>query len=56
VLTDANGHFQLPTLAGGDYVVAFSPPEGSNYRGVWATATVSNHSADYPWWVVLSLK
>ena len=56
VLTDANGYFQIPTLAGGDYVVTFVPPAGSLYQGVWVTATANTHSSDWSWWVVLSKK
>jgi hypothetical protein len=53
VTTDANGLFQLPELAGGEYVVTFTPPDGSKYLGVWVTATAHGQSSQYPWWVTL---
>ena len=37
VVTGADGKFQLPTIAGGEYVVTFNPPAGSPYGGVWVT-------------------
>lgn len=55
-LTDANGEFRLAELPGGEYVVTFVPPEGSIYRGVYATATANSQSVNYPWWVVLPKK
>jgi hypothetical protein len=56
VTTDANGRFQLPTLPGGLYIVTIAPPAGSAYQGVYVAAMAYEHSADYPWWVVLPLK
>lgn len=56
VMTDATGRFQLPLLAGGEYIVTITPPAGSSYGGVWATATAHATSNDHPWWVVLWLK
>ena len=53
VVTGADGKFQLPTLAGGEYVVTFNPPAGSGYGGVWVTSTASSASNNFPWWVVL---
>jgi hypothetical protein len=54
--TGSDGKFQLPTLPGGEYVVTFTPPANSVYRGVWATAYANESSADWPWWVVLPKK
>jgi len=56
VVTDNDGHFQFPMLAGATYVVTVEPPPGSPYRGVWVTAIAHSHSADYPWFVVLPTK
>jgi len=53
VTTGADGKFQLPTLAGGTYVVTFTPPANSIYGGVWVTAATSANSNDHPWWVIL---
>ncbi len=53
VTTGADGKFQLPTLAGGTYVVTFTPPSNSIYGGVWVTAATSATSNDWQWWVVL---
>jgi hypothetical protein len=53
VTTDAGGEFQTPVLPGGFYIVAFAPPAGSIYHGVYASAMAYVHSADYPWFVVL---
>lgn len=54
VTTGADGKFQLPTLAGGEYVVTFNPPASSIYGGVWVSqAFTSAQSNDWPWWVVL---
>ena len=53
VTTGADGKFQLPTLAGGTYVVTFNPPASSIYGGVWVTAATSANSNDHPWWVIL---
>ena len=50
--TGADGKFAL-TLAGGDYVVTFTPPASSIYGGVWVTAATSATSNDHPWWVIL---
>ena len=56
VTTGSDGKFQLPELAGGEYVVTFTPPSSSAYSGVWVTAHTSTQSDDYPWWVILPLK
>jgi hypothetical protein len=56
VFTDLDGRFQLPLLVGGEYVVTFTPGPGSNYGGVWSTATAHASSNAHPWWVVLWLK
>jgi hypothetical protein len=53
VTTGADGKFQLPILAGGEYVVTFTPPANSIYGGVWVTAMTSATSNDHPWWVIL---
>lgn len=53
VTTGADGKFQLPTLAGGTYVVTFTPPANSIYGGVWVTSATSATSNDWPWWVIL---
>jgi hypothetical protein len=55
VITDANGRFQLPLLAGGEYIVTVTPRAGSIYGGVWSAATAHATSNDHPWWVVLWL-
>ena len=52
VTTGADGKFAL-TLAGGDYVVTFTPPATGIYGGVWVTAATSPTSNDHPWWVIL---
>ena len=51
--TNANGEFTLPPVAGGPYVVTFTPPAGSAYGGVWVTAMVDERTGQYPWWVTL---
>jgi hypothetical protein len=56
VVSNAQGEWQLPTLAAGHYVVTFTPPANSAYQGVWVTATPNSHSHDYPWWVTLPKK
>lgn len=56
VVTDANGRFELPQLAGGEYVVTITPPAASIYGGVWSTATAHPTSNEHPWWVVLWVK
>ena len=53
VTTGTHGKFQLPTLAGGTYVVTFTPPATSIYGGVWVTAATSANSNEHPWWVIL---
>lgn len=52
-VTDAAGAWALPTLPGGEYVVAFVPPAGSGYRGAWAIATAWAHSNDHGWFLML---
>jgi hypothetical protein len=52
--TGADGKFELPPLAGGEYAVVFDPPATSGYRGQWAHGPVGPQSADFPWWVVLN--
>ncbi len=56
VTTGSDGKFQFPQLSGGEYVVTFTPPSSSAYRGVWVTAHTSDQSDDRPWWVVLPRK
>lgn len=56
VTTGSDGKFQLPPLAGGEYVVTIEPPSSSPYSGVWVTAFTSSQSDDYPWWVILPYK
>lgn len=51
--TDGNGDFQTPTLPGALYIVTFTPPVGSPYRGVYVVATAFSRSGDYPWLIVL---
>lgn len=53
VVTSADGRFVLPTMPGGHYVVTFTPPPGSPYGGVWASAPVHATSSNHHWWVVL---
>jgi hypothetical protein len=53
VTTGADGHFSLPALPGGSYVVTVAPPLESGYGGVWATAPIHEASHLHPWWVVL---
>lgn len=53
MVTDANGDFETPVLTGGAYVVTFTPPESSEYSGVWVSAVAHSGSHEYPWWVVL---
>jgi hypothetical protein len=56
VTSNAQGEWQLPTLAAGHYVVTFTPPANSGYQGVWVTATPNSHSHEWPWWVTLPKK
>jgi hypothetical protein len=53
VVTGADGRFALPTMPGGHYVVTFTPPPGSLYGGVWASAPIHGTSHTHLWWVVL---
>lgn len=53
VVTDANGHFAFPTLAGGLYIVTIVPPDNIGYQGVYVAAMAYSRSGDYPWWIVL---
>ncbi|HET8770149.1 MAG TPA: hypothetical protein VFM71_04120 [Gemmatimonadaceae bacterium] len=53
MVTDAEGDFETPVLSGGAYVVTFTPPESSGYRGVWVSAVAHSGSHEFPWWVVL---
>jgi hypothetical protein len=52
-VTGADGKFTLPTIAGGQYAVVFTPPSGSIYGGVWVTGAIHAASHEFPWWVVL---
>lgn len=58
VLTDANGAFQMPDLAGGEYIVTFNPqaPDDTKYNGAWSIATIYDRSDEYPWWIMLMKK
>jgi hypothetical protein len=51
--TGSSGAFDFPSLPGGDYVVAFVPPAGSPYYGIWVTSTAHAASGLFSWWVVL---
>jgi hypothetical protein len=53
VISNAEGFFQLPTLAGGDYVVTFVPATASPYRGGWTIGHASEQSGEYPWTIML---
>ncbi len=56
VVTDAAGHFELPTLPTGDYVVTVEPPAASAsvYYGQWIHGQIHPQSIDHPWWLVLA--
>lgn len=56
VTTDAAGLFQLPVMPGGEYIVSFTPPSASRYRGAWTLATASTTSNQYPWWIMVPPK
>lgn len=56
MVTDANGAFQSPTIAGGEYVVTFVPPLNSIYRGVYVTTTIHDGSSSGTWWIILPRK
>jgi hypothetical protein len=56
VLTNASGVFQMPTLAGGEYVVTFTPPASSPYKGGWTLAFAGPQSNENPWWIMLPKK
>jgi hypothetical protein len=56
VFTNAQGYFQLPTLPGGEYVVAFVPAAASPYQGGWTVAEAWQQSGDSPWWIMLPRK
>lgn len=51
--TGADGKFSFANLAGGPVVVTVQPPTGTSYQGQWLTGTISESTADYPWWLVL---
>ena len=55
VTTGNDGKFTLPTLPAGQYVVTFVPP-GNIYHGVYVWGSLNQHSATYPWWIVLHKK
>ncbi len=54
--TDTFGKFTLPEVPAADYVVTFTPPEGSAYTGVWVTSRIDAVRALLPWWVTLPKK
>ena len=54
--TNANGEFQSPTIAGGTYIVTFTPPAGSPYKGVYVTGLVYDTSDTGQWWIALPNK
>lgn len=53
VVTGADGTFQLPTVPGGEYIVTFTPPDGSIFGGVWVSGPIHDKSHEWPWWIVL---
>jgi hypothetical protein len=54
--TDATGHFEFSTLAGGEYVVTFVPPPSSAYRGSYVTTRIHSGSSEGTWWVFLPFR
>jgi len=56
VLTNTAGVFQLPVLQAGEYIVTFSPPDGSKYRGGWSIGVADASSNASPWWIMLAEK
>lgn len=54
--SNANGEFQAPTIDGGPYIVTFTPPADSPYRGVYVQALVYNESNSGQWWISLPSK
>ena len=54
--SNANGAWTLPTLPGGEYIVTFVPPAGSNYHGGWTVGQAWSSSGDSPWQIFLSKK
>jgi hypothetical protein len=54
--SNANGEFQSPTIAGGTYIVTFTPPADSPYKGVWVTGLIYDTSDSGQWWIALPTK
>jgi len=54
--TNANGEFQSPTIPGGAYIVTFTPPASSPYRGVYVQGLIFNDSNSGTWWIALPEK
>ncbi len=55
-LTNAQGYFQLPTLPGGEYVVTFVVPTGSQYQSGWTVGEAWEGSLNSPWFIMLPRK
>lgn len=52
-VTDASGHFALPPLPAGEYVVTFVPPPSLPYRASWTVGQAWSGSADNGWYIML---
>lgn len=56
VVTTSGGVFQLPVLQAGEYIVTFTPPDSSKYRGGWSLGMANATSNASPWWIMLPEK